>query len=146
MPNWCEGTLKVRGTLDNVRRFMEKGINWAPSELVVKDYDDELEFSVRDTCWRWIKGTKRHFVVVDEDMYFIEGHTLFLHLNAAWCVSAEDLQTVCQTYGIDMKVEAYERGMEFGQIVEIVSGEIIRDEDIDYPDYEWDCPCPTLGG
>lgn len=146
MPNWCEGTLKVRGTMENVRRFMVEGINWAPSELVVKDYDDELEFSTHDTCWRWIKGTSRHFIVADEDMYFIEGHTLFLRLNAAWCVSAADLQTVCQTYGVDMKVEAYERGMEFGQIVEIVGGEIIRDEDIKYPDYEWDCPCPTLGG
>lgn len=150
MPNWCEGTLKVRGNMENVRKFMVEGINWAPSELVVKDYDYELEFSTYDTCWRWIKGTSRHFIMCGEDkydyMYFCEGHTLFLHLKAAWYVSAEDLKTVCQEYGVDMKVEAYERGMQFGQLVEIINGEITRSEDIEYDDYEWDCPCPTLGG
>lgn len=53
---------------------------------------------------------------------------------------------MCQEYRVDMKIEAYERGMEFGQLVEIINGEIRRNEDIEYNDYEWDCPCLTLGG
>lgn len=148
MPNWCEGTLKVRGTLENVRRFMEEGINWAPSKLMVDDYDGELDFSTSGTGERWIKGTNRHFIMCDEYRcaYICEGHTLFLHLKAAWYINAEELQAVCQEYGVDMKVEAYERGMQFGQIVEIINGEITRNEDIEYLDYDWDCPCPTLGG
>lgn len=150
MPNWCEGTLKVRGSLGNVRRFMEEGIDWMPSKLAVEDDEDGLSFSMSGTGERWIKGTNRHFIMCGEDecdyMYFYEGHTLFLHLKAAWYVSAEDLKTVCQEYGVDMKVEAYERGMQFGQLVEIINGEITRNEDIEYDDYEWDCPCPTLGG
>lgn len=32
MPNWCEGTLKVRGSLENVRRFMEEGIDYDLAE------------------------------------------------------------------------------------------------------------------
>lgn len=146
MPNWCEGTLKVRGTMENIRKFMEEGIEWTPGELVVEDYDGELEFSTSRTGERWIKGTHRHFILCDEYMYFYEGSTLFLHFEAAWNVSAEDLKTVCQTYDIDMKVEAYERGMQFGQLIEILNGEITRDELIKYDDYDWDCPCPTLGG
>lgn len=146
MPNWCEGTLKVRGTLENVRRFMEDGIDWTPSKLAVEEDDGELCFSTSGTGERWIKGTKRHFIVVDDYMYFYEGHTLFLHLKAAWYINAEELRTVCQEYGVDMKIEAYEKGMEFGQLVEIINGEIRRNEDIEYNDYEWDCPCPTLGG
>lgn len=150
MPNWCEGTLKVRGTLENIRRFMEEGINWTPGKLVVETGDGELGFSISGTGERWIKGTSRHFIMCDEDkcdyMYFYEGYTLFLHLKAAWYINAEELQTVCQEYGVDMKIEAYERGMQFGQIVEIINGEITRNEDIEYLDYDWDCPCPTLGG
>jgi len=146
MPNWCEGTLKVRGTLENVRRFMEDGIDWTPSKLVVEDDGDELCFSTSGTGERWIIGTNRHFIMCDEYMYFYEGHTLFLHLKAAWYINAEELRTVCQEYGVDMKVQAYEKGMEFGQLVEIINGEIQRNEDIEYDDYEWDCPCPTLGG
>lgn len=26
MPNWCEGTLKVRGTKENVKRFVLEGL------------------------------------------------------------------------------------------------------------------------
>lgn len=146
MPNWCEGTLKVRGTLESVRRFMEEGIAWPQSGLVVKDYNGELEFSSSSKGEQWIKGTECHFITCDEYMYFYEGHTLFLHFKAAWNVSASDLKTVCQTYGIDMKVQAFERGMQFSQLVEIVGGEVVKDEYIDYDDYDWDCPCPTLGG
>lgn len=149
MPNWCEGTLKVRGTLENVRRFMEEGIDYGPNRHVnVIEDDDELSFSTSGTGERWIIGTNRHFIMCDEDdyMYFYEGHTLFLHLKAAWNVSAEDLQTVCQEYGVDMKVEAFERGMQFGQLVEVINGEIRRNEVIEYNYYEWDCPCPTVGG
>lgn len=146
MPNWCEGTLKVRGTLENVRRFMEEGIEWAPGKLMVEEDGDALEFSTSGTGERWIKNTSRHFIMCDEPMYFYEGYTLFLHLKAAWNINAEELQTVCQEYDTDMKIEAYEKGMQFGQIVEIINGEITRNEDIEYDDYDWDCPSPTFGG
>lgn len=146
MPNWCEGTLKIRGNMENVRKFMEEGINWTPSKLVVEDYDGELDFSTSGTGARWIKNTSRHFIMCDKIMYLYKGYTLFLDFKAAWNVSAEDLKKVCQTYGIDMKVQAFDRGMEFSQIVEIINGEITKDETIEYDDYDWDCPCPTLGG
>lgn len=38
------------------------------------------------------------------------------------------------------------RRIKMGQLVEIINGEIRRNEDIEYNDYEWDCPCLTLGG
>lgn len=27
MPNWCEGTLKVRGTKENVKKFVLEGLH-----------------------------------------------------------------------------------------------------------------------
>jgi hypothetical protein len=125
---------------------MEEGIDWTPSKFVVEEDDGELDFSTSGTGERWIKNTSRHFIMCDEYMDFCKGHTLFLHLKAAWYINAEELQAVCQEYLVDMKIEAYERGMEFGQLVEIINGEIKKNEDIEYADYEWDCPCPTLGG
>ena len=26
MPNWCEGTLRIRGTVENLRNFIENGL------------------------------------------------------------------------------------------------------------------------
>lgn len=146
MPNWCEGILKVRGPLENIRRFMEWGIDYGPGELQIADYDDELEFNITSSGECWIKGSNRHFVTNDEYMHIYEEGTLFLHLKAAWNIDANDLLEVCQTYGIDMRVQAFERGMQFSQIVEIIGGKITKNEVIKYDDWDWECPCPTLGG
>lgn len=148
MPNWCEGTLKVRGTLENVRRFMEEGIDYGPNRHVnVIEYgDEEIEFNIPCEDWSWIKGTDRYFINNDLNAYVYEGGTLCLHFKAAWYINAEDLQTVCQEYGVNMKIQAFEMGMQFSQIVEIMGGEIVKNESIEYDDWDWDCPCPTLGG
>ncbi|MBB5146203.1 hypothetical protein HNQ35_001404 [Cerasibacillus quisquiliarum] len=36
--------------------------------------------------------------------------------------------------------------MEFNQDIEINKGEIIKDEEIKFDDYEWECIYPNLGG
>lgn len=30
--------------------------------------------------------------------------------------------------------------------IEIVDGEIVQDEELHYNDWNWDCPCPEMGG
>lgn len=45
-----------------------------------------------------------------------------------------------------MKIQGFERGMEFSQVIEIVDGEIVQDEELHYNDWNWDCPCPEMGG
>ena len=27
MPNWCEGKLKIRGKLDDIKKFLNEGVN-----------------------------------------------------------------------------------------------------------------------
>lgn len=49
-------------------------------------------------------------------------------------------------YGVDMKIHAFERGMQFNQIIEIIDGEITKEAEIRFKDYEWDCICPNVGG
>ena len=36
--------------------------------------------------------------------------------------------------------------MCFNQIIEIIDGEITKDEEVKFDDYNWDCICPNIGG
>lgn len=45
-----------------------------------------------------------------------------------------------------MKIHAFEQGMEFNQVIEIIDGEVIHDYEIHFTDYQWECVCPKLGG
>ena len=30
--------------------------------------------------------------------------------------------------------------------IEIINGEILKDENIEFKDYDWECICPNMGG
>ena len=45
-----------------------------------------------------------------------------------------------------MKIYGFEKGMHFNRNVEIVNAEIIKDEEINFDDYEWECICQNIGG
>lgn len=36
--------------------------------------------------------------------------------------------------------------MEFNQIIEIIDEKIIKDEELHFEDYQWECICPDMGG
>lgn len=156
MPNWCEGTLKVRGTIKDLKNFVLNGLLpvspiGATKEPLSLDGEDETSLyisSVPNTLY--IKGTRRAFCEPD----YIEVSSdepndktiLTMPFKQAWAILSDNLLEVCKEFNIDMKIQGFERGMRFSQIVEIVDGEIIQDEEIKYDDWEWDCPCPELGG
>lgn len=156
VPNWCEGTLKVRGTIKDLKNFVLNGLLpvnpiGATKEPLSLDGEDETSLyisSVPDTLY--IKGTRRAFCEPD----YIEvssdepnGKTILtMPFKQAWTILSDNLLEVCKEFNIDMKIQGFERGMRFSQIVEIVNGEIVQDEEIKYDDWEWDCPCPDMGG
>ena len=47
---------------------------------------------------------------------------------------------------VDMKIHGFEMGMEFNQDIEIVDGRILKDEELHFENYQWDCICPNMGG
>jgi hypothetical protein len=156
MPNWCEGTLKVRGTIKDLKNFVLNGLIpvnplGATKEPLSLDGEDETSLyisSVPDTLY--IKGTRRAFcepdyIEVDSDEPN-DKTILTMPFKQAWAILSDNLLEVCKEFNIDMKIQGFERGMRFSQIVEIVDGEIIQDEEIKYDDWEWDCPCPDMGG
>ena len=161
MPNWVEGTLKVRGRFEDVINFLKNGLcetalyelyrdkNKNKEPLIKKYSEGEDEYFAADitrTCY--INDTRRGhvdkgYISLDkDDMY----STVFLHSRFSWRISSFELREICKKYSVDMRITGFERGMEFVQEIEIVDGVITCDKEIHYDDYEWECPCPRLGG
>lgn len=150
MPNWCAGDLRVRGTKENLIKFLLDGLN------PIKNICNELEpLKINengeicgDTCH--IKGTHRGFVkgldIYVDDLENEGKSTIVLSVEFAWSIKPQDLLNVCREYGVDMKIHAFERGMQFNQIIEIIDSEITKEAEIRFKDYEWDCICPNVGG
>lgn len=151
IPNWCVGTLKVRGKVKDLKRFVLEGLEpvgflgESKGRLQFNEFD---ECECNDSCY--IENTRRGFV---EDLYVCidtddEDDVTIIHMDCkfAWGISAEELQKTCKKYNVDMKIFAFERGMEFNQDIEIVDGQIIKDDEIKFDDYSWECICPNKGG
>ncbi len=161
MPNWCEGTLKVRGDIKNVERWCKENINvyshgfkdgnystWRDTENPVKIgiYGNELSVDVPKDAY--IEDTRRNFV--EEGHYSGIEHKgvmrLALNVKAAWFFESKPYVEMSRTYGIDFRFYGFECGMEFNQEVIIENGELKADDEIRYDDYFWECPFPDLGG
>lgn len=162
MPNWCKGTLKIRGKKENILNFLENGTSllkgfWFPeeirTEIKMNDYEEiEIKNITEDINTLYIKGTRRNFIEKVENEIFIynydeeESIICLENFKAAWGIDAEALRTISKKYNIDIKIFAFERGMEFNQDIEIIKGKIIKDEEIKFKNYIWECIEPTLGG
>lgn len=158
MPNWCVGTMKVRGTKENLVNFLKKGfspVTWLGSAVPVEVNEDKYSVSLKclDKAHGFhVKGTHRNFVETnciefefwDEDK---ETHVMLIeNYKAAWGIEANALALLSKTYDIDFKIYAFERGMEFNQDIEVVKGEIVKDDEIQFDDYDWECINPGVGG
>lgn len=151
MPNWCVGTLRVRGKSKDLQNFVLKGLK--PRDYW-KDEHSKIELSKSGyvTCNEmcWIEGTRRGFVN-DLDVYIEDSEedsiqTIALDVKFAWGISADELLEICKKYNIDMKIHGFEQGMQFNQIIEIIDGKILKDEELKFEDYIWECICPNMGG
>lgn len=151
MPNWCAGTLRVRGKKKDLQNFVLKGLKPCDSfkkEHAKLELDEFGCVDCNETCW--IEGTQRGFIH-GLDVYFEEDEdvsiqTITLDAEFAWAISSEELLKVCQKYHVDMSIYAFEKGMEFNQVIEIINGKILKDAELNFEDYMWECICPNIGG
>lgn len=165
MPNWCKGILKVRGKKEDIIKFLEEGTClldglWNPKEIKpeikIEEEFDEIKINNIDKekgiDFLYIKGTRRHFIVPIENEIFLrdadeEKQIVCLeNFKAAWGIDAEALRVISNRYNIDFKIYGFEAGMEFNQDIEIIKGKIIKDEEIKFDNYAWECINPNLGG
>lgn len=162
MPNWCEGMLKIRGKQENVFNLLVDNLQvWKTIFLKEPEFDvreeldkeaikiDREDRTIYVEKTAHIKGTRRNFVEPD-DINVWEGKDgnacIAVEFKAAWDVESEPYVELSKKYNVDIKIEAFESGMEFSRYILIESGELKEDKEITYDDYVWDCVMPNLGG
>lgn len=160
MPNWIEGTLKLRGNIDDIYAFFEEGLEpstdhgeefdkTATLEDFVKwnhyAYDDEIEIHNQPH----IVGTRRAFiydcVICIEQKY----STICMPFKQAWSFSAtglEQWEDISKKFNLDIRLYGFESGVEFCEEVEIIKGKTTLHNVIEYNDWYWECPMPLMGG
>lgn len=165
MPNWCEGNLKIRGKRENIINFLKEGTFLLEGFYLSKEIEPEIEINDCDEIeiknidkeknrkCLYIKGTRRHFIDLTENYIYIHGDEedkesviCLENFKAAWGIDTEALRVISAKYNIDFKIYGFESGMEFNQDIEIIKGQIIKDDEIKFDDYIWECIEPNLGG
>ena len=156
MPNWMEGSLKVRGTMDKVERFFREGLEGVsilggirPDAVVVKRY--EYSLTVRGAETICVKGTKRAFVdnldigidIPDDPEEVL---TVAIPIRQAWTFREDDWKKISKDFHIDLRLYGFERGAEFEKEIEIIDGVVTINHEITYDDYAWESKMPFLGG
>ena len=167
MPNWCEGTVKIRGKLENVKRFLLEGLNHysyrdfdnpVPKEdwMVINDNKKygyyEIDFDVE----AYVEGTRRAFVSSENAchvFYWEDNHNgtpvAVMHVRQAWRFREEEWCEISKKYDVDIRLYGVEQGMMFTEDIEIIKGEVTKNESHVYETYEqwvWNCPFPNYGG
>lgn len=163
MPNWIEGTMKLRGDINNIKDFFLSGISlyrfdYDTSEDVeierskwfeLEDYPDYWEINLKGEPW--INGTHRAFIKQSQISYY--GSTsnnaavIAFDIRAAWYFRPDNFIEIAKTYNLDIKLYGVESGMEFIQEVEIDrKGTLLYDREKEFDNWVWDCPFPDLGG
>jgi len=156
MPNWCKGDLKVRGTRENVEKFLLEGLlpvdifGVSEEKPVVESDDYELAIKLEKGCF-YLKGTRRNFIDAKHISYYFpeDGEASVLVLEdckGAWAIDVDGLRSLSEEFGVDFKILGFEKGMQFNQDIEIIAGEIVKNEDFEFDDYEWECIRPHIGG
>lgn len=141
MPNWSEGILKVRGNYENVIKFFKENLE------TIEEYDDSVEMTLKKTAY--IKGTHRNFTESDYiSIYRRKDNTACvpIHIKGAWYIDPDPYVKMSKDYDVDIKIESFERGMEFSQYILIEKGQLIENKEIKYDDYKWECVNPLIGG
>lgn len=168
MPNWIEGTLKVKGKYENVKRFFTEGIQAyelgknvelkkvpKDSWLEIEDYNygeggfgctiyytNGYEPHINNTHRAFITGNNVYIETYVKDAII----SASIEIKQAWSFKADEWLNIAETYNLDIRLYGVESGVQFCQDVEIIGGHITKDKEITYDDWDWDCPMPRMGG
>lgn len=164
MPNWIEGTMKLRGKRENIKRFFDKGLepsswfgeeNKLDDQVIDESEENYLMYTLKDEPH--IKGTRRMFIENSFVEMYEEDGVCTIPIKQAWSFSASDadeekLIQIADKFHIDIKLYGIECGMEFCQEVLVLHGNeekqgvVKYNNCIQYDDWEWECPFPKMGG
>lgn len=156
MPNWCTGDLKIRGKKEDLVKFLKECLvstgyfGISNEEVAIEEQKYMTTFSLKNSKFH-IKGTRRSFIDSEcieiwwdnngeEEIIILEDY------ETAWALDTEALTKLSKEYNIDFKIFAFERGMEFNLDYEVVKGEVVKNKEITFDNYRWECISPMIGG
>lgn len=149
MPNWIVGTMKVRGTKDCLDQFLTKAL----LATEIHEYSDMKEYVIPEQAY--VEDSRRAFVSesyeAEVDTDFTGKQTIAIPIKQAWSFTPDSNAllrwvNLAKKYNVDIRLQGFERGIEFYQDLAIENGEITIDEVTNYDDWNWECPMPLLGG
>ena len=161
MPNWIEGTMKLRGKRKDIKRFLDNEIAPSSSYGKTNALEDQVKCDFDDSYFEYtfsgephIKGTRRAFITGDY-LYMEEDEgTVCVNIKQAWSFSASpddhELDTWrdnAHEYNIDIRLYGIECGVGFCQeIIARKDSDHVINNVIEYEDWDWECPFPEMGG
>lgn len=164
MPNWVEGNLKIRGRIEDIKKFIEHEMVWGQTsnlekaKVYINEHYGEMTVhrpngEIPD--YLWING-QRNYVQPSSDGFGVYWNPknkhpdtvvmVFEGYHAAWDVDVEPYIGFSNEYNIDFRIIGFEKGMQFGVDISIEHGNPVKVEDLTYENWDWDCPFPYLGG
>ena len=161
MPNWCSGFMKIRGKKQDILDFFKnevviitcgKFFSQTTSEAVFKNDEYEFAYSLKkEKNQKWYLRNSYRFFFEDKEIYFEDDEQEIFYLNLeiqqAWGIDVNALLTIhSKKYNLDFNIYASERGMQFERYITIIDGKVIRDDVIEYDDFEFEAINPSLGG
>ncbi|MDW8668371.1 hypothetical protein Q7V90_09320 [Streptococcus suis] len=150
MPNWAEGTIKLRGRAENITSALKYMLCDDQCVSFKDEYDGEKLTFETTAPYFYINGTRRGFIETDSLEFWLDQDFLIVELQdfkQAWAAIAENYQEISSKFDVDIKIFTFEMGMEFTQEIEISKGKILKNivrEKFD--NYQWDVPFSRLGG
>ena len=153
MPNWAEGTLKLRGKTENIVSALKEMLLENQCTTLEEEYDGTLLTFKTENDYFYINGTRRAFISgKDIEIWLDEDDEGFViieleNFKQAWAVLADNYTEISSKFDVDIKIFTFEMGMEFTQEIEISKGEIIKNiVNENFTNYSWDVPFSRLGG
>ena len=149
MPNWAEGSLKLRGKKENIAQALKYMFCTADNVEIEEDLEIGLFELTTTAPYFYINGTRRALIQNNKLSFWLDDDYLVIEINdfnQAWAVEPEKYQEISSKFDVDIKIFTFECGMEFTQEIEISKGEIIKNICYEYDDYQWEVPFSNLGG
>ena len=151
MPNWAEGTIKLRGRAENIASALKYMFcDNTVTVTVEEEWDGETLIFETTAPYFYINGTRRGFIETDSLEFLLDKDFLIIELQdfkQAWAAIAENYQEISSKFDVDIKIFTFEKGKKFTQEIEISKGNIIKDIRNDkFSNYGWDVPFSDLGG
>lgn len=128
MPNWCRGTLIVRGTKENIKKFLLG--NLSADDLEIQEDDKKITICSQEPIF--IEETSCDFIADDIVFNFEPKETInqctMNQFMAANYIKPEPYIQMSRKYDIDIDIGGIEVYGGFAQDIKIQKGEIIIDK------------------